>query len=228
MRKSVLYQIPLVDQVYKDIKEKIVTGEIGPNTKLVTRTLCEHYGISDTPLKQALNRLVSEGLVEPQPRRGMRVKQMTPKDIHESIEARLMIELYAVESAIRAVRRKTDLLERLAESIGEDEALIAEAKDLGTYSDLAQRELEVSQQFHTTIIATTGNQLILNTYRNIVNHTYFYYQSGLNKTNQAISSVKEHKEILKKLEAMDEKGLKQAIREHLRTRENAVASAFES
>lgn len=226
MQKPILYQIPLVDQVYKDIKEKIVTGELGPNTKLTTRTLCEHYGISDTPLKQALNRLVSEGLVEPLPRRGMRVKQMTPKDVHESIEARLMIELYAVDSALRSVRQNGELVKRLEGIIDEDEALIAEAKDLGTYSELAQRELEVSQQFHTIIIATTGNDLILNTYRNIVNHTYYYYQAGLNKTVQAISSVEEHKTILEMLRTLDETGLRKAIREHLRTRESAVSTAF--
>ncbi|MDR1533795.1 MAG: GntR family transcriptional regulator [Planctomycetota bacterium] len=226
MEQRVIRQLPLVELVYRDLKKRIVTGKLSPNAKLGTRELCQYYGTSDTPLKQALHRLVSEGLVEARHHRGMRVKEMTPKDIHESIEARLMIEQYAVAPSLENVRNGGELLPRLDRSLREDEALIAEAEDLGTYSDLAQRELEVSQEFHTLMIAATGNQLIVATYRNIVNHTYFYYQAGLNKTSQAISSLAEHKEILARLRTLDEDGLRRAIREHLRTRERAVTAAF--
>ena len=51
----------LVDQVYRDIRRRIINGELIPGSRLGTRRLCEFYGLSDTPLKQALNRLLSEG-----------------------------------------------------------------------------------------------------------------------------------------------------------------------
>ncbi len=107
----------IVDQVYKDIKRRIIKGELLPDSKLSIRVLCEYYKISDTPLKQALNRLISEHLVLALPRRGMRVNSFSQKDIHEAIEARTMIELFAVPSAIASVKKSNQLIRQLEENI---------------------------------------------------------------------------------------------------------------
>lgn len=212
----------LVDEVYTSVKQSILTGKLKPNTKLVVRSLCEQFGISDTPLKQALNRLVADGLVQPQPRRGMRVKQLTPKDIHESIEARLMIELFAVRPAIESVRRGSDLLKRLEKSIEVDELLFTQMNVSGVYNEIAQTEEDESHNFHLILVENIGNDLIKQTYDNIVRHTYTYYQSGLNKKEQVLASINEHKHILECLYSQDEKSMRKAIRSHLRIREKAV------
>lgn len=216
----------LVDQVYRDIRRRIINGELMPGSRLGTRLLCEFYGISDTPLKQALNRLLSEGLVEALPHRGMRVRRLEQEDIREAIEARIMIESYAVDAAIRSVVEGSNLIERLEENIREDRRLIEEAGDLSVYSEIAEKELEVSQRFHEMLVENTGNSVILRSYRNIINHRYIYYQFNINKRKQVLSSLEEHEQILDCLRRCDADGMKRAILHHLETREYDVSSAY--
>lgn len=218
-----LKNTPLVDQVYCDIKRRIITGDLGPDEKLNVRSLCEYYEVSDTPLKQAMNRLVSEKLIVAYPRRGMRVMNFTSKDIHEAIEARIMIETYAVPAAIRASKVSNDIIRMLEENVTEDERLIRE-NDISAYSDITQKELETSLEFHLIIVRSLNNSTITNVYTNIMNHRYVYYQSGSNKTHQALASVIEHRQILERLKAGDEEGMKAAIIAHLKAREYDVAS----
>jgi len=215
----------IVDQVYKDIKRRIIKGELAPDSKLSIRVLCEHYKISDTPLKQALNRLVSEHLVIAIPRRGMRVNSFSEKDIHEAIEARTMIELFAVPAAIRAAKSNSHLIKLLEENIIEDERLINEVDDLNSFNDIAQKELEISQGFHLLIVKNLNNNTITNAYLNILNHRYLYYQFGKDKTAQAKASLSEHKMILERLKAGDEEGVTNAILLHLKAREFDIITA---
>ncbi len=218
----------LVDQLYQEIRRRIINGEFVPGSHLGTRMLCEQYNVSDTPLKQALNRLLSEGLVEAFPRRGMRVRKLEQSDIREAIEARVMIESYAVDAAIRSVEAGSSLLERLEANIDEDERLIQEAGDLSVYSEIAEKELEVSQAFHEILVENTDNSIILRAYRNIINHRYLYYQFNMNKKDQVLSSMREHKEILNCLRQKDADGMRQAILHHLQTREYDVSSVYRS
>ena len=133
----------LVDQVYRDIRRRIINGELMPGSRLGTRMLCEFYGISDTPLKQALNRLLSEGLVEALPHRGMRVRRLEQNDVREAIEARIMIESYAVDAAIRSVEAGSDLIERLEKKMKEAAKLL---------------EFEIAAQLRDRIIKLKGEK----------------------------------------------------------------------
>ncbi len=214
---------PLVEQVYKDIKKRILTGDLEPDAKLNVRCLCEDYHISDTPLKQALNRLVSDRLVVALPRKGMRVSKCTPKDIHEAIEARIMIETFAVPAAIKAAKKGDPILENLEKNLIEDRALIQKT-NVSSYSEDSQKELELSQEFHLIIVRSLKNSIITESYANITNHRYVYYQSGINKTSQAFASVNEHQQIFERLKAGDEEGMKASIIAHLKAREYDVSS----
>ena len=214
---------PLVDQVYKDIKKRILTGDLEPDAKLNIRCLCEDYSVSDTPLKQALNRLVTDRLVIALPRRGMRVSKCTPKDIHEAIETRIMIETFAVPAAIKAVRKGEPILEKLEQNLIEDRALIQKT-NVSSYSEDSQKELELSQDFHLIIVRSLNNSIITESYSNITNHRYVYYQNRTNKTNQVLASVNEHQQIYERLKAGDEEGMKASIIAHLKAREYDVSS----
>ena len=105
---NVIQTTLIVDQLYSDIKDRIIRGQLKPDEKLSVRTLCEYYGVSDTPIKQALNRLVTERFVDALPRRGMRVRCITKQDLHEAMEARQMIELFAVPYAIEKAKNDPD------------------------------------------------------------------------------------------------------------------------
>lgn len=223
---QVIQKTLIVDQIYNDIKDRIIRGKLKPDEKLNVRQLCEYYDISDTPLKQALNRLVSERLVEALPRRGMRVRCITKEDIHEAMEARMMIELFAVPYAIQCVKSDGDVIELLGENLRKNEELLKDMEKLSYYSEKAMDELLTSQEFHIIIVKCIQNSVILDSYQNIINHQYVYYQYGKDKGKEIIASLNEHKKIFACLQACDEEGMKQAIIEHLKVRGENASSAM--
>lgn len=223
-QKIIIKSELIVDQLYEDIKRRIIEGELPPDTRLSTRMLCEYYNVSDTPLKQALNRLVSENLVSALPRRGMWVRAFSEKDIHEAIEARIMIESFAIKSALKEAEEGT-LIEKLEKNIKEDEELINQIDTFLSYSSKAQQEQTISQEFHMIFVQSLHNETILKAYSNIINHRYLYYQFGKDKREQAKASLEEHKSILQCLKEGDEDKLKASIISHLEKREYDVNSA---
>lgn len=212
----------IVDQLYTDIKSRILKGDLAPDTKLSVRVLCEYYNVSDTPLKQALNRLVSEQLVVANPRKGMRVKTFSSDEINDACQVREMIELYAVDAALRKAKTDTDFVRQLEISIKEDEKLLENIENMNVYSADTQTELDVSRNFHILFISALKNETIINIYNNVQNHSYVYYQLGIDKNEQVVKSINEHKEILRALKTNDKNALEQAIRNHRKARRVAV------
>jgi len=214
----------MVDRLYSDIKERIIRGDLKPDEKLSVRKLCEYYGASDTPMKQALNRLVMDRLVDALPRRGMRVKVITKDDIHEAIEARMMIELFAAPYAIRKSESDGSIVRMLKENLEKNEELLRLLDDMSQYNEKNMEELRISQDFHRIIVSCIGNSVIMDAYQNILNHQYVYFQHEKDKRQEAAASIEEHREILCCLQEKDEEGLKKAIVNHLKIREDDVSS----
>lgn len=217
----------IVDQLYYDIKERIIQGQLDPDQKLSVRELCEYYNVSDTPVKQALNRLVSERFVVSLPRRGMRVRCITKRDIHESIEARKMVELFAIPFAISKAASDPDFLGSLESNLQKNEQLLLEIENLGHYSEKAMEELATSLEFHRLFVGCIENSVILESYHNIVNHQYVYYQHQKDKSRALMASLNEHKQILGCLKAGDEAATREAILHHLTVREQDATSVID-
>ncbi|MDK2789446.1 MAG: hypothetical protein PWP07_2691, partial [Epulopiscium sp.] len=98
------FQRPSITEIaYEEIKKSICLGKFGPGYKLIIDDLVKTFDISNTPIKEALNRLVAEGLVESVPRRGMHVKKITSKEIKEIYDLRLMYETYCAKRAVREI-----------------------------------------------------------------------------------------------------------------------------
>lgn len=217
----------IVDQIYADIKERIIQGRLQPDRKLSVRELCEYYNVSDTPVKQALNRLVSERFVISLPRRGMRVRCITKLDIHESIEARKMVELFVIPFAIAKASSDPDFLCALEINLQKNEQLLREVENLGRYSEKAMAELATSLEFHRLFVSCIENSIILESYHNIVNHQYVYYQHQKDKSRAMMASLNEHKQIFACLKAGDEAALRASILHHLTVREVDATSAID-
>jgi GntR family transcriptional regulator, carbon starvation induced regulator len=83
---------PLSEQAYRLLREKILLGDIVPGSKLKTENLRRNYGFSNTPLREALNRLVAEGLVVADERRGFRATPVSVADFRDLTNYRLVLE----------------------------------------------------------------------------------------------------------------------------------------
>src|SRR3954454_12125961 len=115
-----------VEQVYKRVREAILTGEISAGTAMSQVALADELGISRTPLREALRMLQSEGLVDAQANRRVTVRPISATDLEELVVMRVALETQAVRLSVpRLIPEDLAALEgRLAEM-----AHFAEAKD---------------------------------------------------------------------------------------------------
>ena len=84
----------LVDTIYEQIRRDIVGHVLLPGQKLKTKELSARYGVSETPVKLALNRLCTEHIIDNYPRHGMKVHEFSPDEAGEIFDIRRMMDLY--------------------------------------------------------------------------------------------------------------------------------------
>ncbi|MFQ6171449.1 GntR family transcriptional regulator [Oryzobacter sp. R7] len=139
----------LVDQVRDSIRAAITSGRLDPGDRLREIPLSKHFGVSTTPVREALRRLESEGLVQVHPRRGAVVTALEYAVVADLYDLRLLLEVEAVRLA--ASRTELDLgpvysvLAELEQLVGQGDAAFAEAdarlhraiSDLGGNRELA-------------------------------------------------------------------------------------------
>lgn len=207
---------PLHDEVARRIRDLIVEGELRPGARVPERELCERFGISRTPLREALKILASEGLVDLQHHRGAVIAQLTPEAVDEMFQVMEALEALAGELAcghasdaeIAAVRA---LHERML-------------------AEHARRELseyfKLNQQIHEAIVAAAGNALLAQIYRGLnmrIRRARYMANLSPARWDQAVA---EHAQILAALEARDGARLSRLLKEHLQHKADVVKAVL--
>ncbi|HHV43232.1 MAG TPA: GntR family transcriptional regulator [Firmicutes bacterium] len=136
------------EHIYEDLKRRIITGEIAPGTLLSQGQLAKDYGVSRTPVRDALQRLEQDQLVSNLPKKGALVRAANFTEAVEVTRIRQVLEAYAVRAAtvhLTAERRKelAEHLARMAEAM--------ETEEIGLFYDL-------ERQWHEELIKTAGNR----------------------------------------------------------------------
>ena len=136
----------LNERVYDELRTRILTRREPAGAKLSLHALADEIGVSRSPVHHALTRLVSEGLLTVQPRRGYFVTPVTARAVAEGYDVRLALELLAAERTVgRAddgqLQRFTDLLEMTDAAISHEEWDAANAAFHECQVDLADNEL---------------------------------------------------------------------------------------
>ncbi|GAA4329831.1 GntR family transcriptional regulator [Klenkia terrae] len=90
----------LVELTTRRLREQILAGALQPGERIIEEQITRRYGISRAPVREALRLLAEQGLVEHEPRRGVRVREWSPDDIRQLFEVRHVLERHAVASAL--------------------------------------------------------------------------------------------------------------------------------
>ena len=149
----------LSEQAYRLLAERIVDGRYPAGTRLTEEALASEFGISRTPLREALRRLTTEGLLEPLPKRGVQVASSSPEEIAELFDCRSRIEPQLMRDALPHIPKKEllELRKRLEtgdpeESLAVDESmhrLIAEHCGNRFFREIALNLLKRSAPYRT-------------------------------------------------------------------------------
>lgn len=126
----------LAEQAYLELVRKIMEGRLDGGARLIEEGLCREFGISRTPVREALRRLAEEGLIEALPRRGYQVCRPDPEAVEELFACRAMIEPLALKSAISRIpeAKLAGWKRRLEEAAPEERIPVALAADASLHS----------------------------------------------------------------------------------------------
>ncbi len=200
----------LVDIAYRSIRKDIIEEVLPAGGKINFTQLSERYGVSPTPIKQAVNRLMAEGLIESVPRRGMTVRKMSMDEINEVFDLRLMMETYFTPAVIQAVQQNL-AIQQLFEKNIENNAAFAQ-----TFSTADEyfKTYEIDKQFHELFIFASGNKSALRIYKSLNTHAYAASLYGKQPKDKTVEGIQEHKKIYEAICAGDQKSVIELIQLH--------------
>ena len=135
----------VVDQVYAVVRARILSGELPGGSRLPQTTLAEELGVSRTPLREALRRLSTEGLVVLEANRGATVAQHELSDMLHAWRARLTLE--PASARLAAEVRVPAALERMRRAVSQQRRV----------ADDVSESFAVNREFHLALVAAAGN-----------------------------------------------------------------------
>jgi DNA-binding GntR family transcriptional regulator len=200
------------------LRDLIVEGDIEPGARISERLLCERFGVSRTPLREALKVLASEGLVELLPNRGARIARLDDKDVADMFEVMAVLEALAGRLACARI----------------GEAALAEIRALH-YQMLAhymRRHLpeyfRLNQAIHEAIVEAAANPVLKATYLGLSGRIRrARYRANMSDERWA-AAVAEHEEIMTALGARDGETLAGILDRHLRNKCIVVRDSLRS
>ncbi len=196
------------DDLHAELRHRLIAGRFDPGEKLREEHLAEEFGVSRTPVRVAIKRLVEEGLLELEPNRGALVRQWTEDDVEEIFELRIMAEGRA---AAWATEYLTD--EDIDAMEASNDHMIA-AADKRLPDHLAEIQSS-NHAFHLTMYNSCGSARLrtfgvsLLEYPNLMGGFYIYSQDEIQE------SIEQHCEILRALRSRNADWAKSAVTSHL-------------
>ena len=193
------------DRIAEELEQLILTGGFDDGARLDETRLADRFGVSRTPVREALSRLGAEGLVEHRPRRGVFVRAPGPVELMEMFE--LMAELEAACGRLAASRITDKGLDALAEANrGCEEAV--QAGDADAY-------YAANGRFHHLVYRHSGNAHIEAEAARWHKRLRGYRRLQLRLRGRMEQSLAEHREVLAALAAGDAEAASRALRQHV-------------
>lgn len=195
----------LSETLREAIEEEVATGKLAPGTHLDEIELARRFGVSRTPIREALSLLAGEGVVEIRPRRGAVVAQITPQRLVEMFE--VMAELEAMCARLAARRITHDELQGL-EQAHENCRSASQSVDSDAY-------FYANEHFHHAIYQASHNRFLSDQAHALQRRLRPYRRLQLRVRNRLGKSFEEHQSILDALRAGDAERAVDAIRGHV-------------
>lgn len=197
--------------VAERLRGKIQNGTLAPGTRLRQNEMAKRFGVSTTPVREALAQLQAEGLVRIDPHRGAIVFRPSKDDVLESYEIREALESLAVTHAMR--RLKADVARDL-------EALI----DRMRRTEDAREWLKLNNQFHLRLYESAGRPRLSGLIENLRDASAPYIHMFVASRAPSDRANEEHQEILDACIRRDVAAAERATKDHLRSASRALAA----
>jgi DNA-binding GntR family transcriptional regulator len=207
IQQKVLYQ-----EAADRIRELIELGTLASGEKISEKGLCEKFGISRTPLREALKVLKSEGLIEMLPNRGARVTRLTAKDVEHT---------YNIMGALEGLSGET-----ACQYISDAEITHIRALHIKMVEHFHRGELKeyfrANQAIHECIMLASKNDVLLEMYNNLSQRIVRIRYSAQMTDDYWHKAVKDHEQMIEALQDRDGERLGNILRCHLSSKLEAA------
>lgn len=210
------------DQIYMKIKEEITAKVYGPGEKLNIKELARRYEVSDTPVKQALQRLVDEKMVVNIPNKGMSVRTLTPHELNDIFDMRLMMDTFFAKDIITTLNYNSLLKQQLLENLEKQRQFIAQQESARSPEEYFALDLE----FHTLYLTASGNQKAVELLKDLQPFTYATGTYVSQPHSRDCECVEEHQAILDAALAGELEKLQTTASAHLNNSRKALQLIF--
>ena len=174
--------VSLVDLLVRRLRAEILDGALAPGERLVEEQLTRRFGTSRAPVREALRLLGQQGLVEHLPRRGVRVVELSARDIRELFDLRDVLEQFALRTALREPgTRPPPGLTRLRAAVEAMEGLPSDAA--------AADQAAFHREFHLALVGLADHEHLLRTYEPILVRLQLYMATNLRREAEAGSAA---------------------------------------
>jgi len=197
--------MPLRDVIFNTLRDAIVTGDLKPGERLMEVELAEKMGVSRTPVREAIRRLETEGLVIMTPRKGTHVAELSIKDIIDVLEVRAALDGLATELAARNIKQEhlrqlDNIHKQYAAALQKENLAMAIKKDV---------------EFHDAIYNAAGNIKLMNVAGNLREQIYRFRVLYMKDFSNAADVLEEHQLILKSLTEQNYEMASNLAKEHI-------------
>ncbi len=199
--------VSMDEAVYQKLKTALAKRYIRPNSQLVETTIAEQLGVSRTPVRAALKRMVYDGFVQMIPNKGAFVVNPSIDEIHNAFVVRSCLEQ---KSAYLAAQNFTKaMMPDFSEMIAEEKR-ISEARDVDEYYSL-------NDKFHFKIAEISANPMLNQYVQEIISRTnIFLVLFDPFFQIEVFTCINEHQDIINALQNNDSEGCAKAMEKHLR------------
>lgn len=214
----IIHRRSLHDEIAVRLRDMLMEGDLRPGTKVPERELCELFGVSRTPMREALKVLASEGLLQLMPNRGAIVAQISGDEI---------AELFPIMGALEGLAAELACERMTADELAHIETLHAEMveryrqRDWLTYTKL-------NRAIHEAIFAAASNQELSSMFQTLLVRTHAVRFVTRKSPERWREAVDEHEAMMISLRARDAAHLGQLMRLHLKHKAEFVNEAQHS
>lgn len=213
---SIIARLSLHHELVPLLRDMIMSGELQPGDKIHEPKLCERFGVSRTPLREALKVLAAEGLVQITPNRGAVVARITRQEIIELFPIMGMLEALAGELA--AVRMKKRDFNKLMDLHNQ---MVAHYEK-GEWAPY----IKLNRIIHESLFTVAGNDSLTALYNSLMVRIHNVRYIAKKSQRRWDEAVDDHKRLMAALESKDSTAAGQILREHLRHKAEMVQESL--
>ena len=198
-------RVSLRERVAESLRAALVSGRMVPGTTYSIPALAEQFGVSATPVREAMLDLVNEGIVAPVPNKGFRVVELTEEELDQVTELRRLLEVPTVRDL--AGRMSASSLKRLR-------ALASAVHDSAQRGDVVAY-VESDRELHLALLAEAGNPRLVEMVGRLRDQSRLYGLEQLAADGVLVDSAAEHVRLIEALESGDRRAAEKVMAHHL-------------